>query len=186
YRYRVGATDGATTSYSAVVPATTLAAPPAPAGLVATVVSSSRINLAWTDNAAYEQGFKLERSPDGVTFTQIAQLGANVTSYANTSPAADTTSRYRTRASAGPNNSASSNTVAPATLPPPPAPSGLGAVAVSPSRIDLAWTDNSTYETGFRVERSTDGVTFTQMALVAANATTASSTSLIAGTTYSY
>src|SRR5262249_60797415 len=114
----------------------------------------------------------------GLPCTQLPQLGATVTSFANTSLAAATTYSYRVRAFDGPNTSAYSNTVAPATLPPPPAPSGLSAASISPSRIDLAWTDNSSYETGFRVERSADGVTFTQMALVAANATTASSLSL--------
>jgi hypothetical protein len=35
-------------------------------------VTSSRIDLAWTDNSANEQGFKLERASDGVTFAVIA------------------------------------------------------------------------------------------------------------------
>lgn len=43
--------------------------PAAPTDLTATAVSSSRIELRWTDNATTETGFKLERSLDGVTFT---------------------------------------------------------------------------------------------------------------------
>jgi titin len=186
YRYRVGATDGSSTSYSAVVLATTLPAPPAPTGLATVVVSSSRINLTWADNAGYEQGYKLERSADGLSFTQIAQLGANATSYADSSLTAGTAYHYRVRAYDGPNHSAYSNTVVPATLPAPPAPSALTATSVSLSRIDLSWVDNSTYEVGFRVERSTDGVNFVQVATPAANARSYSNTSLLAGTTYSY
>lgn len=40
--------------------------------------------------------------------------------------------------------------------PAPPAPTGLSASAVSPTRIDLSWNDTST-ETGYRVERSSNG-----------------------------
>ena len=40
---------------------------------------------------------------------------------------------------------------------PPAAPSGLAGTAVGSSRIDLSWTDSSTTETGFTVERSDDG-----------------------------
>jgi Zn-dependent metalloprotease/outer membrane protein W len=186
YHYRVGATDGSNTSYSGVVLVTTLPAPPPPSGLAAAVVSSSRINLSWADNASYEQGYKLERSTDGVSFVQIAQLAVNATSYANTLLTAGTTYHYRVRAYDGPNHSAYSSVVGPTTLPAPPAPSNLTATPVSPGRIDLAWADNSAYEQGFRVERSTDGVSFVQIASPAANATSYSSTSLVAGTTYHY
>ena len=61
----------------------------------------------------------------------------------------------------GYNDSAPSNVASATTLPPPTAPGNLAAAAVSSSRIDLTWTDNSSNEQGFKVERSTDGVTFT-------------------------
>ncbi len=46
------------------------------------------------------------------------------------------------------------------------APSSTNAVAVSESRIDVSWRDNSTNETGFEVHRSTSGPsgTFTLLA----------------------
>ena len=40
---------------------------------------------------------------------------------------------------------------------PPPPPTHLTATALSSSRIDLAWQDNSSNETGFRVQRRVDG-----------------------------
>jgi hypothetical protein len=45
------------------------------------------------------------------------------------------------------------------------------ATAVSSSQINLSWIDNSNNETGFEIERSTDGTTFTQIATVGANVT---------------
>ncbi|MDA8242415.1 MAG: hypothetical protein M0Z67_18850 [Nitrospiraceae bacterium] len=72
---------------------------------------------------------------------------------------------------------------------PPDAPSGLSAVAVSSSRIDLSWSDNSSTETGFKIERKTgiDG-TYSQIGTTGQNETTYSDTdpSLLPGTTYYY
>ena len=69
----------------------------------------------------------------------------------------------------------------------PQAPSGLSASLLSVSSIGLAWTDNSTNETGFKVERSPDGTSgWTQVQLTAADATTCEDTGLSAGTAYYY
>jgi predicted phage tail protein len=80
-------------------------------------------------------------------------------------------------------NVASARTEASAPL----APSGLTATAVSRSRIDLAWTDGSTSEDRFDVERSTDGRAFRVVGSVGPNVTRFSDTSrLKAGTSYTY
>jgi titin len=187
YYYRVRAYDGPNHSpYSNVASATTQAAAAAPTNLSAVAASSSRIVLTWTDNAANEAGFKVERGTDGVVFSQIAQLGANVTTYSNTGLIADTTYHYRVRAYDGTNHSAYSNVASALTLPPPAAPGNLVATAVSSSRIDLQWTDNSTYEAGFKIERSTDGVNFFQIATRGANLTTFSDVGRAPNTVYHY
>jgi calcineurin-like phosphoesterase family protein/purple acid phosphatase-like protein/fibronectin type III domain protein len=69
----------------------------------------------------------------------------------------------------------------------PTAPSGLTATAISRSRIDLAWQDNSGNETGFQVERARSGGAFSLIATTAAGATSYSNTSgLTPNKTYSY
>jgi hypothetical protein len=69
----------------------------------------------------------------------------------------------------------------------PSPPSNLAPTAVSSSRIDLTWTDNSYGETGFKIERKTgSGGTYSQIATVAANATSYSDTGLSGATTYYY
>lgn len=76
--------------------------------------------------------------------------------------------------------------------PPPPvvpsAPTGLTAVAPSPRQVRLAWTDASTNESGFRVQRCTGGscTAFATVASPAAGATTYTNTGLKANTTYRY
>jgi len=187
YYYRVRAYDTPNDSaYSNTASATTKPLPAAPSNLVATAVSSSRINLAWTDNANNESGFKLERGTDGATYTQIATLAANTTSYSNTSLIANTTYYYRVRAYEGANNSSYSNVASATTQGAVAAPTNLTATAVSSSRINLAWTDNATTEAGFKLERSSDGVNFAQIALLLANTTSYANTNLPAATTYHY
>ncbi len=91
--------------------------PAAPTNLVATAVSRSQINLSWADNATNETGFRIERCKGATctNFTQIATVGANVTSYSNTGLSSNTSYRYRVRAYNASGNSAYSNIAAAAT-----------------------------------------------------------------------
>jgi hypothetical protein len=68
----------------------------------------------------------------------------------------------------------------------PAAPTDLTATAVSPTRIDLEWTDNSGDEQGFRIERSLDAFVFSEIATVATNVTTFSDTTVSPDTLYFY
>jgi hypothetical protein len=68
----------------------------------------------------------------------------------------------------------------------PTAPTGLTAAAASRSQINLIWTDNSANESGFRIERSTNGTNFQQIATVGANVTSLASTGLARDRTYYY
>ena len=69
-----------------------------PTNLTATPFSSSQINLTWMDNSNNEDGFRIERSPNGTNFTQVASVGMNVTTYSDTGLAAATNYYYRVRA----------------------------------------------------------------------------------------
>ena len=65
--------NGEVWDYFRIVKGTVAPVPPAaPTSLAATTVSSSQINLSWTDNANNENGFRVEQSTDGTNFTQIA------------------------------------------------------------------------------------------------------------------
>ena len=175
YYYRVNATGrkglvspysnvaGATTGSVVVTPTpsptpspTPVPTPAAPSALAASPASASQINLAWSDNSSNETGFKVERSVSSAgPWGQIGTTAAS--SYADTGLTGSTTYWYRVRAYNGAGDSPYSNSTSAATLASvtvPAAPSNLAASAASSSQINLSWLDNSTNETGFKVERA--------------------------------
>jgi titin len=166
--------------------------PAAPSALSATAASGVRIDLAWTDNSGTEQGFRVERAPDvgGApgTYAQIASVGANVTTYANTGLTNGTRYWYRVRAYNTAGNSAYTGDASATTLSIPAAPSGLQGTAASSTAIDLAWIDNSNNEASFRLERAPDVAgapgTFGSAVTLGANVTTYRATGLAAATSY--
>lgn len=172
-------------SISGSIFATGATVPLAPSGLAGNAPSSSQINLTWVDNSTDEDGFKIERF-DGSTWTQVATVSANSTSWQDTGRTASTTYSYRVQAFNGAGNSSYSNTASATTLASAPAaPSNLSAAAASSSQINITWTDNSANETGFKIERY-DGTTWTQVATVGSNVTNWQDTGRTAATTYSY
>jgi len=163
--------------------------PAAPANLNATAVSSTRIDLVWVDNSTNEGAFKVERSTDNVTFTEVATVSANVSAYSATGLTATTAYYFRVRASNPAGDSAYSNTASATTLQSPPAaPTGLTATAISKSQINLTWSDSSNNEGGFTIERCQGAScsNFTMIAQVAQNVTAFSNTGLLKNTQYSY
>jgi hypothetical protein len=68
----------------------------------------------------------------------------------------------------------------------PSAPSALRAMPVADSQIDLTWIDTVTNESGFQIERSSNGTTFWPIATVPANTTAFSDSPLFATTSYWY
>jgi hypothetical protein len=75
-------------------------APAAPTNLTATIsaLQGLQVKLNWTDNANNESAFKIERSTNGVNYTQLAIASVNSTSYADSSVVSGTTYYYRVSA----------------------------------------------------------------------------------------
>jgi chitodextrinase len=188
YSYTATAYDpsGNVSSQSSAVSATTLGdgTPPSiPAGLVATPVSTSRINLSWTASTDPDSpvfGYSIYRNN--------TQIGTSTgTSYSDTGLAPNTTYSYTVNAydPAG-NVSAQSSAVSATTLTgdatPPSVPAGLAATPISASQINVSWnasTDPDSPVAGYNVYR--DGA---QVGV--ATGTSYSDTGLALNTTYSY
>ncbi len=166
--------------------------PSAPTGLTASAVSHTQIDLAWnpsTDDVGVT-GYKVLRSmTSGGPYTQVGS--ASGTSYSDTGLAASTTYYYVVQAQdAAGNTSGNSNQASATTLAgpqPPSAPSGLSATATSSFDIYLSWTDNSSNESGFRIERKTGASgTYSEIATVGADTTSYGDTGLQPATSYTY
>jgi hypothetical protein len=156
-------TKGARSSRIATVLTYTLTTPSAPTGLVATNISSSQNNLSWTDNSSNELGFKVYRALNNGSFSQVATTTQNAVTYSDTGLTPDQYYSYYVAAynSAGQSNSSTSSAITYNSV--PSAPSGLTAYTASADTL-LTWTDNSINEDGFSVERSSDNITFSQIA----------------------
>lgn len=175
------------------------AVPAAPTNLAATAISAFQVNLTWTDNAADETGFNIERAlaPNGIpgAFSLLATVGANVTSYSDMTVAQNTTYAYRVFAFHAGGSSAPSNVAivtTPVPVPPPAAPTNLVAALLNGTglRVRLTFRDNALNETGFVVERSDNGGAFAQIAALGPRANrgnvTYDDTTVVVGNTYAY
>ncbi|HAV60908.1 MAG TPA: hypothetical protein DCY13_00900 [Verrucomicrobiales bacterium] len=107
---RVTYSGGSESSPAVVITVNPAPTPPAaPVNLAANAVSSSQINLSWAAGSANHAGFKVERSLNGSTFTQIAATAANVTTFSDTGLAASTLHHYRVSATNAEGDSPHSN-----------------------------------------------------------------------------
>lgn len=147
--------------------------PAAPTGLTATALATTRIDLAWTDVATTETGYRIERCTGAscTGFTQIALALANATTFSDTTVAQNTLYRYRVLAVNTAGASAASN-IAEATTPqdppppPPPdttaptVPTALAASLITQTTLTLSWTPatDAVGVTGYRIYRDGSAV----------------------------
>jgi subtilisin family serine protease len=180
------ATGGRLNLGRAMTVAVNLLAPAAPAGLTVEGQRTGAL-LTWVDAANNETGFIVERSLSGQPFVMVARLDANVTTYLDSTVKAGMVASYRVKAVAGINASAYSAAVEvtlPFTLDPP---TNLTAFADS-SGVHLSWTDTSSVDTGFKVERRAETAeTFSEIATLPLNSPTGyTDTDVAAGGRYLY
>lgn len=90
-------------------------APATPSRLAAFSQSDDGINLRWMDNSDNEEGFKVERSRDGVNWEEVALLGSDITSFSDTGLNPNSEYSYRVSAYNGIAESSPSEVVTTAT-----------------------------------------------------------------------
>lgn len=129
--------------------------PNAPSSLVATATGPGSIDLDWNDNSSDELNFVVQSGPDGVTWSDLVTLGANVTSHSDSGLDPETTRYYQVRASNGAGSSAYSN-VASATTDPVPASIDDVAIADLPVNGSISGTYAATHGAGGAVQTITE------------------------------
>jgi hypothetical protein len=161
----------------------------APSSLNATVVDSDSIKVTWRDNSSIESSFTLQKSGTSSTgpWSTAATLGANVESKTVSGLGSGKRYWFRVRAQNSQDTSPWSNVDNATTKDTKAAaPTALTATAVSQDQINLAWTDNSNNEDGFKIYRSTDGTNYAAIKTVGINVRTYSNTGLTGNRKYYY
>jgi predicted phage tail protein len=177
----------------------TSAPPGIPTGLIATAASDQQINLRWSTatNVDYYQIERLSATSGPFvsgpgTYTPIGTSDRNTPSFTDKNLSASTNYSYRVRAinitgmQSTPSNEANATTQATPTVA-PAAPSNLIATASAATIINLTWSDNSSNESGFKLERSANGgTTYTLIAIISAGGTSFVDVNLNPSSTYTY
>ena len=73
----------------------TTVVPAAPTNLTANLISTTQVNLTWTDNATNETGYKVQRKITGGNFADIASVGSDISTYNDLGLSINTTYIYR-------------------------------------------------------------------------------------------
>ncbi|MEO1654830.1 MAG: fibronectin type III domain-containing protein, partial [Bacteroidota bacterium] len=112
----------------------------APSNLSATPQATDKILVQWQDNSGEEDAFILEADIQNTgNFVEIANLGANVTSFLHEGLSYGQTVRYRVKARSGNTDSPYSNQFQTTTFPYPPGATNLKAISIAQTGCDLAW-----------------------------------------------
>jgi titin len=132
----------------------------APSNARSFAISQSQIQVNWQDNSPNESGFEVHRSITGAggPFVRLASTGPAVASHSDEGLAPSTEYCYRVRAFRITGKSTVysefSNVTCTRTLGPPEPPANLSATPPFSSAVDVTWSDKSSTENGFRVERA--------------------------------
>lgn len=179
--------------------ATTEMAPDAPSGLQASTITSTRVDLAWVDNADNEDAYhvQMDTSPSFPSPQQFNRP-ADSEGFSVTNLPEGTTFYFRVFASNTHGNGGFSDVAEATTFsgggggdddeddpaPPDGAPSGNALVTVSASELSQSWTDNSTNEDFFQVQLAEDSGFTTGVQTDTVTGTSKSWTGLEEGKTY--
>ena len=149
-------------------------------------ITSSGMNLNWTNTTTTQYGYQISKSTDGLNWgSPVATVAGTATSYTATGLTDGTTYYWRVDAlSEGrPPVLGSTSSLVNTTL---AAPTSLTLTAPTTNGMTLNWVDNSSSETGYEIYNSLDGITYTKVATTAPNIITydASVLNLNPGVTY--
>lgn len=187
YTYRVRAVnDAGESEWSAEASATT--DPPAldaPSNLTATAQNADQISLSWTDNSNNEKQFVIYRRKGSGSFAELSVLPANTTGYIDSGLDSETQYSYYVFARNVDGDSGISNTPT-TTTDSLPQPIGMNAAAAGNRQVDLTWTYDSPYESGFTLQRKTGTGSFADLATLSADTISYSDTTAVPGTQYTY
>ena len=180
--YRVSAIKGEAVSESVEITVTDQALAPA-SNLIAQEVTNNQVKLTWLDASNSELGYQIDRSDnDKTNFKRLHITSANISAYTDASLIDGTHYFYKiqTITESGLNDAIEEIEIF-TNISEPTFLTGRA----SSSQISLSWVDNAATETGFKVERSIDGVNYSQIASVTSDIT-AYTDNTVSGSSFYY
>jgi glucose/arabinose dehydrogenase len=129
----------------------------APSNLTAQVTDPSIVELSWYDNSSNEEGFRIERADNGISFQLVAVVDSNSTTYLDTITVIGDY-QYRVNAFNSADQSGFTNTAC-ITMMVVPVEMGLFNVEISTTQdfVTLRWeTVSELNNRGFEIQRSQD------------------------------
>ncbi len=183
-----GSVAGGSVAGGSVAGGTTV---PTPANFSGTVESATEVRLNWTGASPPPDRYELERGPSAAgPFAPVAMPAGSATTYLDSGLMTGATVWYRLRAVVQSVPSAWAGPIRQtpfAINSPPNAPTALPVSTATESSLVINWTDTSTNESGFEVQRApaAQGPFFT-FATPGPNATTVTDTGLAPGTPFHY
>lgn len=123
----------------------------APAGLDLTNINLNTVQLRWSDNSNGEDGFKIDRYSLGEWAESFVTLGENTEAWTDSTVIPNDSVQYKI--SAFRSGVYSAEVLSDRVNTNIPAPTNFRHEFVNISTIKLSWTDNSTGEEGFRIEK---------------------------------
>jgi autotransporter-associated beta strand protein len=153
---------------------------PAPAEVSVARGDGTALGVAW-QAVPGATGYVVERSDDGVEFSDVGTAGAEATSWVDSDLAGSMRFFYRVRSLDSEGRSVASAVASAVNR--PSAVTNASVMSLSTSQVVLDWRDTSG-DSGYRIERSSDNVTFSQVGTVGANVPSHTVTGLATGTRY--
>ena len=196
--YRVNAVncyDSANPSSNANATTAAGVVPNAPSNVFVNLAfaTNASLRVAWEDNSGNETGFEIDRriaddqQQQFGSWSNIATVGANTTSYTNTGLTEASLYDYRVRAVNATGNSAYGTGNSTSCWTRPNAPSNFTVTSSTSSSVSLSWTDNSTRNTDYLLQYKLSGNSFwTSATAPGADATSATISGLTPDRTYNF
>jgi phosphonate ABC transporter permease subunit PhnE len=193
YNYRirnVSDVDGQFSRFSGIASDSTNPCEKEPPGdLISEAYSQSQIDLGWTDNQENESTYLVERSLDGLNWTEIETIPADSTNYSDSGLGCETDYFYRVRGFQEIDGQFSqySEVVSEATgqcgLPPATDLTGSG---VAQFQVVMSWQDHTDGEAVYSIERSSKDVEWIEIGHTRFGASSFEDPDLICSNVYSY
>ncbi len=175
--------DGIIVNFSAGGPV--VLPPDPPTDLTATVLSPTRIQLDWKDNADNENRYVIDHKTPSTSWSPLETVAPNSETWTVADLSPDTEHSFRVKAANSQHESDWSNvaTVTTGTFDPP---ANLTATGHSSEEVMLTWDDNTDGEEGYELEYRKPGDSWMSAGGAAADAEKAMLGGLEANTTYDF